>query len=530
MQMKKILLLTVILTSAIIATVNAQTKIKDGTVTGSSNLPNSNAILELESNNKGLLMPRVALTMTTSPSPLSAHIKGMEVYNTAQINDVDSGLYFNDGTKWVRVSSSVDSATAWLLHGNSGTTAPASVGTAVGGANFWGTTDAANLAVGVNDTVRAIFDKNGSLYGGVNTFDSSLNNSYNVVWGSNIKDSGIYSLAIGNSNILSQQSLHNVVYGYGNNISGLTQNSIIGGDANIINTLGTSAVFGDSHRTNAGGLSLVVGGNNTLDTSSYSLLYGHQSFLHGSVSTFIGGDSNAGIEADYSSIQGMQNYIDTGNTSIVAGLLNTLVNTSSSAVFGANNIDSASNCLIAGLGNVVTPSMQGATVVGTFNQPVAGTLMAVGNGTPSTQSNAITVTNTLASATATANNSTLNVNGSISASVNTVTGDYTFTNSDYLIIYAGTSAVNFTLPDPTTCKGRIYRVVNIGANGGSDVRITFNYPIRIQNDFGSPGSGTATTLNSSQSVAVGGNGVADSDLGNNCTIISDGTQWLRIGI
>ncbi|RZK37130.1 MAG: hypothetical protein EOO90_25975 [Pedobacter sp.] len=65
----------------------AQQKVKDGTV-NTINLPNKDAILELESRNKGLLHPRVALIHTTDASPLTGHVAGMMVYNTAAINDV----------------------------------------------------------------------------------------------------------------------------------------------------------------------------------------------------------------------------------------------------------------------------------------------------------------------------------------------------------------------------------------------------------------------------------------------------------
>ncbi len=65
-----------------------------------------NSILELESPNQGLLMPRVSLTATTSATPLTAHIAGMTVYNTTAQNDVLPGYYYNDGTKWVKVLSS----------------------------------------------------------------------------------------------------------------------------------------------------------------------------------------------------------------------------------------------------------------------------------------------------------------------------------------------------------------------------------------------------------------------------------------
>ncbi|SIQ73857.1 hypothetical protein SAMN05880574_12313 [Chryseobacterium sp. RU37D] len=69
--------------------------------------PNTNAVLELSSSNKGLILPRVALTSTNNASPLAAHIAGMTVYNTATNtssapNAVYPGEYYNDGTKWMR--------------------------------------------------------------------------------------------------------------------------------------------------------------------------------------------------------------------------------------------------------------------------------------------------------------------------------------------------------------------------------------------------------------------------------------------
>lgn len=60
------------------------------------------AVLEIESTNKGVLLPRVALTATTSPAPLNAHVAGMVVYNTATAGDVTPGQYTNNGTAWVK--------------------------------------------------------------------------------------------------------------------------------------------------------------------------------------------------------------------------------------------------------------------------------------------------------------------------------------------------------------------------------------------------------------------------------------------
>jgi hypothetical protein len=80
--------------------------------------PNANSLLELTSSNKGLLLPRVALTLTTSFSPLSSHVEGMLVYNTATTGDVTPGQYYNDGTKWLRI---VDDGTFKNLYNSDGT-------------------------------------------------------------------------------------------------------------------------------------------------------------------------------------------------------------------------------------------------------------------------------------------------------------------------------------------------------------------------------------------------------------------------
>jgi uncharacterized protein (TIGR02145 family) len=82
----------------------AQSKVKDGSITPSSSLPNANAVMELESNKRGLLLPRIALQGSSLASPLSAHVAGMVVYNTATISDVSPGYYYNDGTKWRKMA------------------------------------------------------------------------------------------------------------------------------------------------------------------------------------------------------------------------------------------------------------------------------------------------------------------------------------------------------------------------------------------------------------------------------------------
>ncbi|NDV46739.1 hypothetical protein D0T49_06725 [Paludibacter sp. 221] len=83
---------------------------------GADAQPDGNAVLDLRSNYEtgkhgGLLLPRVALTSTTSASPLSAHVAGMTIYNTATRGTdntaVTPGLYYNDGIKWVRQQEAI---------------------------------------------------------------------------------------------------------------------------------------------------------------------------------------------------------------------------------------------------------------------------------------------------------------------------------------------------------------------------------------------------------------------------------------
>jgi hypothetical protein len=65
--------------------------------------PNTDAGLDIDFSNKGLLIPRVSLTGTANFAPFAAHVTGMLVYNTATVSDVIPGYYYNNGTKWIAV-------------------------------------------------------------------------------------------------------------------------------------------------------------------------------------------------------------------------------------------------------------------------------------------------------------------------------------------------------------------------------------------------------------------------------------------
>jgi hypothetical protein len=68
----------------------------------------TNAVLELDSATKGLLLPRVALTTLTATLPMTGGpiTAGMIVYNTTPTGDFTPGFYYHNGAKWVRVADS----------------------------------------------------------------------------------------------------------------------------------------------------------------------------------------------------------------------------------------------------------------------------------------------------------------------------------------------------------------------------------------------------------------------------------------
>ena len=111
--------------------VNAQ-NVGVGTTT-----PNASAMLDITAANKGLLIPRVALTdvndIVTIPSPSASLL----IYNTATAGvvplNVTPGFYYWNTIAWVSFVTSDNSLkAAWLLGGNNNTN-PAN--------NFIGTSD-----------------------------------------------------------------------------------------------------------------------------------------------------------------------------------------------------------------------------------------------------------------------------------------------------------------------------------------------------------------------------------------------------
>ena len=130
---------------------------------------NADAMLEIESTNKGVLLPRIALKSTTSAAPLKKLIAGMVVYNTSNTNDITPGLYYSDGTKWIRAVTNINESEStsnqlWSLKGNKGITTN----------NFLGSTNNAPLIIKTNNLERLRDTEKGWVGIGTSTPKSAL--------------------------------------------------------------------------------------------------------------------------------------------------------------------------------------------------------------------------------------------------------------------------------------------------------------------------------------------------------------------
>lgn len=128
---------------------------------GTTNIQNG-VELQIESSNRGLLIPRVALTSTlvqapVGPAPIAT---GVLVYNTstngAGATAVLPGFYYWSGTEWISLRSNTGTPNLdyWSLFGNSGTTP---------GTNFLGTTDARDLQIKTNNQLRVTTKSTGEV-------------------------------------------------------------------------------------------------------------------------------------------------------------------------------------------------------------------------------------------------------------------------------------------------------------------------------------------------------------------------------
>ncbi len=234
----------------------AQTGVGIGTTT-----PNTNAMLDVDATNKGLLIPRVNLVTLTSNSLAAFGISAtpvtsLLVYNTTASvlpsTIFQTGFYFWDGANWVKLNTGATSSatTGWTLTGNSGTTA----------SSFIGTTDDNDI----------FFKRNNAHAGRINSLAGNTSFGLNAL---HLAGTGAANTAFGAYNLQANTS------GYGNtsvgtyalagNTSGFF-NSALGNNALITNTSGNfNAALGvDALASNTTGNSNTANGFKSLQKNT----------------------------------------------------------------------------------------------------------------------------------------------------------------------------------------------------------------------------------------------------------------------
>lgn len=166
--------------------------------------PNSDSYLELSATDKGLLIPRLNLVALNNPAPLSSHVAGMMVYNTASAGTMENivypGLYVNSGLNWERLEPNTTQlgelkysfATAdhegwYLLNGRAKTTLSATAQSAASLIGYGATIpDATDRFLKTINTAEPV-----ATQGGSNTFTVSQPQLPNVNFlGSTTNDGG----------------------------------------------------------------------------------------------------------------------------------------------------------------------------------------------------------------------------------------------------------------------------------------------------------------------------------------------------
>lgn len=382
--MKKSLQILCLLVLLMPLTIQAQVTI------GSDATPDANALLDLKQDGttiKGLLLPRVALTATAQAAPLTAHVAGMTVYNTATAGDVKPGYYYNDGTKWVRIMEET-ALNFWSLTGNKGTTA---------GTNFLGTTDDQDLMFKRNSIQAGRLGTSNTTYGlnagtlitgtdnvavGVNAGSKTTTGTDNVAIGVNAlttNANGDNSIAIGKDALkVAPTSLKNIAIGSG----ALASHT----GATLATSYNIAVGYNTLNKNTTGGANIAFGntalGSNTSGSSNIAIgISALFTNATGSSNISIGRSSSNKINGSSNTVVGFEALAttSTGSTNVVIGYQAAKGedNTNSVTDFGSSNtaVGSQSMKLGKGSNNTTIGSATGANLTGDNNVVLGGNAM-----------------------------------------------------------------------------------------------------------------------------------------------------------
>ena len=407
---RKIFLLTLFFTVAFQA-IYAQVKIGDNSTT-----INSASLLELETPNKGLVLPRISIGNVASSSPLpTGLLTGTVVYNTnaAITGGSGAGIYFWNGTQWTFLATSASASIAWNITGNSGTNATI---------NFLGTKDSTDLVFRTNNTENMRITATGKigigtvaptarlqvtdssvLFSATGTASATPGNTpvdgagRRMMW---YADKAAFRVGYVTANNWNKDSIgqYSFAGGYNAKAKGISSvalgnNSAAGGDYSV--AIGNADTANGSSATAFGNKSIASGRNSVAmgwhDTASgdYTLAFGAEASATNYGSTAIGqnvlssGNSAVamGLHAsatNYGSTAIGQYVLSSGNSAVAMGYSTTASGASSTAMGSASK---ASGDQSTALGNVTTASGSSSTALGNVTTASGDQSTALGNST-----------------------------------------------------------------------------------------------------------------------------------------------------
>jgi hypothetical protein len=465
------------------------------------------SVLELESTRQGLLLPRltdtVAINLLTPPD-------GMIIYLTA-----DNSLRLRSNGSWKKIADLSEASANWSLTGNSGTDSAL---------NFIGTVDGKPLSMRTNNAERLHISADGNIGIGTATPSANLDVNGTVKFESLAADSTTLQVLV----LAADGSVYKRTVS-----SSIFQNAIraINGIAKQTLTLTAAAIDSIDNVTvvNTAADSTIAINLPVQDGASATKPYGFltladwtkiqsatQSLLIGAVAT-VGNANGAHIDSSGSTRTIVLHPADATNPGIVTagaqtfGGNKTFAGTVSLDSVATNNtLDSVlviSNGLVqkrqvsaAAFGNAIR-RINGNTDTAQYfafrnsgtdltvstanndsvylNVPDAATAArgVVSTGAQTFAGNkgfqdSVTAAKAVLVGTGSSANSTVQVNGSLSLAIKSVTADYTVTGADNTILANTTSAaIIITLPAPANFAGRIYTIKKIGT-GGIDRELT----------------------------------------------------------
>ena len=291
---------------------NAVTVLRNGSTGIGTVSPAASAILDISSNNRGVLISRVALSDVAVAAPVSSPATGLLIYNTnaSVIGGSGAGFYYWTGSNWTQISTTSGTAGAWGLNGNSGTSA----------SNYIGTNDAQDLRFIVSGMPYGFYNvSNSNTAIGANTLNANITGSNNTAYGNfslQANTDGALNTATGNGSLYS-------------NISGIG-NTSTGAFAMQLNTTGgfnTAVGYSSLNLNTTGGANTAVGNNS------------------------LAGNNTGALNSAFGDLAMKNNTTGAANTAIGFQSL-------------VNNITGSTNTALGANADVLSPGLFNATAVG----------------------------------------------------------------------------------------------------------------------------------------------------------------------